>query len=89
MNHWIITTDFIEPSNNRRGEWLYASPRFPGNFTVANLPIEFRLYDGDGNLYYEGRMQNEDFDPLDDFGGPNAGCTEIKTRSAGGAWTTL
>ena len=49
---------------------------------------KFRLYDDDGILYYEGRMMMEDsrirpsdsecaLAPLDDYGAPDSGCTEI------------
>ncbi|MDJ0463081.1 hypothetical protein [Streptomyces sp. H27-C3] len=45
----------------------------------------FRMYDDDGVLNYTGRIVTAeddeggevDFAPLDDFGKPNAGCTEI------------
>ena len=50
--------------------------------------VKFRMYDGDGELYYEGRFMDTTLDghdlpetafgPLDDFGTPNAGCTHIK-----------
>lgn len=54
----------------------------------------FRMYDDDGNLYYEGVSDDDDssdaFDPLDDYGTPNAGCTTIKYRSSiTGQWETL
>lgn len=39
----------------------------------------FRLYDDDGNIYYEGLSDDfATFEPLDDYGTPNAGCTEIR-----------
>ena len=45
----------------------------------------FRMYDGDGMLYYTGRMLTTEgdteracFGPLDDFGKGNAGCTDIR-----------
>ena len=42
----------------------------------------FKMYDDDGELYYSGYSKPDaDFDPLDDFGMPNAGCTEIKYRN--------
>jgi hypothetical protein len=54
---------------------------------------EFRMYDDDGELYYTGLFagdaDSEDgFGPLDDFGRPNAGATEIKYRK-GNAWVGL
>lgn len=51
----------------------------------------FRLYDDDGNKYYEGVYVGEDedmFAPLDDFGGPNAGCTEIRYLE-NGEWSAI
>jgi len=43
---------------------------------------EFRIYDDDGELYYEGIMNEhcEGLDPLDDFGTPNAGATELRIK---------
>lgn len=39
----------------------------------------FKMKDGDGELVYRGRIIGayDGFEPLDDFGSPNAGCTEI------------
>ncbi len=55
---------------------------------------EFRMLDDDGTPYYEGfyvpgeNETGEDaFGPLDDFGQPNAGCTEIQYKE-GGEWVT-
>lgn len=52
--------------------------------TLADPNVEFfRMYDDDGNLYYTGCYLVTDdtdpdgFEPLDDFGRPNAGCTRI------------
>lgn len=54
---------------------------------------KFRLYDDDGELYYEGIMNEhcEGLDPLDDFGAPNAGCTELRVwkTGKGGGWETV
>jgi hypothetical protein len=51
---------------------------------------QFRMYDDDGEWYYTGRIVGEydGFEPLDDYGMPNAGCTEIKFLSDG-KWTTI
>ena len=52
----------------------------------------FKMYDDDGVLYYTGFITGEydGFEPLDDFGTPNAGCTEIRYRLKGsGAFETL
>ena len=59
----------------------------------------FRMYDGDDELYYEGRWVAdpniddeafEGFEPLDCFGAPNAGCTRLDYRNdTTGEWATL
>jgi len=54
---------------------------------------KFRLLDDDGEPYYLGRFfgdpsSEEAFAPLDDFGAPNAGCTEIQYLN-NGQWETL
>jgi hypothetical protein len=54
------------------------------------------MYDDDGLLVYEGRcncLDNPDedvdgFEPLDDFGEPNFGCTRIDYL-IDGEWKTL
>ena len=40
----------------------------------------FSMSDDDGECYYIGRIYGnyDGFEPLDDFGMPNAGCTQIK-----------
>jgi len=82
--NWIITTDHINdvekgltgPSNKSRH--------------TAN-ETDFQLLDDDGELYYTGTLFGdfEGFEPLDDFGMPNAGCTEIKLRGEDGKFRTL
>lgn len=46
----------------------------------------FKMYDDDGNLYYSGRYVGPDgedmFGPLEDYGTPNAGATEIRYRDS-------
>lgn len=52
----------------------------------------FRLYDDDGNLYYKGHIAGDyaGFEPLDDFGMPNAGCAYIQYRNPSTKeWETL
>jgi hypothetical protein len=56
---------------------------------AAGEGTRFRMLDDDGEIYYYGRWLEEDectedyyaepeFSPLDNFGAPNAGCTEIQ-----------
>lgn len=81
---WQITKDVLEGKavDIRSADWK------PG----VSLTQRFRMYDDDGYLYYEGvsdDSETEDgFAPLDDYGMPNAGCTEIRYLRDG-KWATL
>lgn len=52
---------------------------------------KFKMYDDDGELYYEGRIVGEcnELEPLDDFGMPNAGCTDIQYKNKEGKWESV
>ena len=61
-----------------------------------DLAREFQMWDDDGNLMYsgwcieaEGGMGEEGFAPLDDFGTPNAGATEIRYKNEKGQFEPL
>ena len=77
---WIITWDEI---NN--GE--YAGTQGPSEYDPDMLdhPSTFDLYDDDGIHYAGGVIFGEytGFEPLDDFGTPDWGCTAIKLN---GEW---
>ena len=68
----------------------------PRGFTGQphELDIPFKLYDGDGELYYTGRMnmgaldEYGDSDPLYCFGMPNAGATTLKVK-LNGTWQVV
>ena len=50
---------------------------------------KFRMYDDDDELYYQGYSNDSSsFAPLDDFGMPNAGCTDIRYWE-NGKWEAL
>lgn len=57
----------------------------------------FKIYDDDGELYYSGYFLGDSFDedafgPLDDYGAPNAGATEIRylrIKDGKEEWETL
>ena len=53
---------------------------------------KFRMLDDDGEVYYEGIFVGDDeFQPLDFFGTPTAGCTSIEywNPAHGGTWQPL
>lgn len=92
MNAWIIDVDHIAEPHNKPGTCFnavgVAGPRgYTGDGT--ELKEEFRMYDDDGELYYSGRCKERGFAPLDNFGMPNAGCTEIRFKNKQGQWETL
>jgi len=78
MNHWIITKDHID--SKLVG---IKSRSFPADLKPENMPVRFKMYDDDRQLYCEGRMMECDFDPLDDFGMGGLGCTELQYSKNG------
>jgi len=76
MAQWEITEDHInvgeDDKYNRKG---VQGPR--GFVDGIPMPFKFKMFDDDGELYYEGVCSEEDHAPLDDFGMPDAGATEI------------
>jgi len=93
---WIITNDKVEGSDEGT-----MGPHGMSDAMVACLEAgegrTFKMFDDDGEHYYTGRIITEDeeggseddFAPLDDFGMPNAGATEIRYRNAEGKFETL
>lgn len=88
MTAWIIVKDKIE--SDAVG---VTGPRTASESDVKRLQagegVRFRMLDDDGEIYYYGRQLAEsdadsgyggetEFAPLDNFGTPNAGCTEIQ-----------
>jgi hypothetical protein len=53
----------------------------------------FLIFDDDGNLYYSGMCDTcddeEAMGPLDNYGTPNAGATEIRYKNADGIFESL
>lgn len=100
---WIIDTDHLYWDDPSRGsnEAGTMGPRGISDDIAAELRSprngrKFRMYDGDSELYYSGRIitrdepgSEDDFAPLDDFGKPNAGCVEIRYLDESGNWGEL
>lgn len=64
----------------------------------AGRGLAFRMFDDDGELYYKGRWLEpegddwdgeQQFEPLNCFGTPNAGCTYIEYKNTAGKWEML
>lgn len=93
MYAWLITEDLIADSNekapcnaNAVGMTGPSRVQLTAEQILTHPEKEyFEMYDDDKSLYYKGYMvhdtKSEGFEPLDDFGGPNAGCTTIKYRN--------
>lgn len=86
---WIITKDCLGDDNNEAGAMGPADCHY-GSTQIAKSPHRFRMSDGDDIIYYYGRIIGEfdGFEPLDDFGLPNSGCTTIEYFK-NGDWETL
>ena len=84
---WIITEDLLNNDDGTTGPIDILSEI---NIRLINGEgREFRLLDDDNILYYRGRLiGGNGFEPLDDFGLPNAGCTTVQYKS-GNTWKSL
>lgn len=85
---WIVTADYISDDDcNNDGKQAgkqtvcVLGPRGISDDMTTRLKqgegVRFKMYDDDMTLYYEGKAINCDFEPLDHYGEPNAGCTSI------------
>jgi len=72
---WVITKDHISEGRDVG----VTGPRDADDAVKSN-PSRFSLYDDDDECYYEGMLYGdfEGFEPLDDYGTPNAGCVKMK-----------
>lgn len=102
---WLITRDvlydMVDAPEDVDGLINEAGTHGPSDAVLTREQIlehgvEFQMLDDDGELYYEGVVawatdykNGSGFEPLDDFGRGNAGCTEIRYRDTDGEWRTL
>lgn len=86
---WVITADHLhtgeEWETDATGTYGPRGATLEQRQRALEHGREFTMHDDDGEKYYTGKLwtKNEpgterDFVPLDDFGMPNAGCTEIR-----------
>jgi len=82
---WYIYESFIDNFDTEEAQAVEVyGPRGISDENSEKLKAgeghEFELYDDDRNLYYKGRVIGdfEGFEPLEDYGMPNAGCTLMK-----------
>lgn len=103
---WIILKDHLEGkdflvrsrdctiSNNHAKRLVKLESNKRRREIRKSMPIAFRLYDDDDELYFSGYQthgpRDDGFEPLDDFGEGYAGCTKIKYRNPKtGKWHLL
>lgn len=72
---WKITKVHLEGCEDEKGT---EGPRLHDP-TIEDNRQHFVMKDDDGETYYEGEIYGDydGFEPLDDFGRPNAGCARI------------
>jgi hypothetical protein len=90
---WVITRDYLD------GVPVHVcGPRTATDREIKLAGTQgkaFKIYDDDGILYYSGKCWTSEadsddmFGPLDDYGTPNAGATEIRYRNKDGKFETL
>jgi len=86
---WAMTTNFIDGQTKEDGNKAVSFDYEEGR----QLPYTFRIYDDDGELYFEGKSddnESEDaFSPLDEYAMPNYGATEIHYKNKTGRGFSL
>ena len=89
---WVITKDNLaeSPLESSVGTLGPHNCSEPAEHIKAR-GTKFRMKDDDGEIYYYGFIYGdyEGFEPLDDFGMPNAGCTSIEYKNKQGEWEAL
>jgi len=95
LRGWLITRDSLEHGTKHDAKGTYGPRRISKESLKAlkkNTDVceRFRMLDDDGEVYYYGRIiGGSGFEPLYDFGEPNAGCTEIQYIGSNGKWGPL
>ena len=77
-NEWLVNYDHLD----NRSRFVVSSKdlELRPNINIRKLQKtshQVQFFDGDGELYFLGRMETADFHPLDEFG-IDYGCTELK-----------
>lgn len=88
---WKITVDNVNRDSEDFNRTGFVSPDYVEG---TLLPFRFRMLDDDRNVCYYGNSDDCDseaaFEPLDDLGEPDAGCTVIEYyNSMNGSWEAL
>ena len=88
---FVITKEYLTPNS----DFQDATKEQLLQINKDGFTVHFMMYDDDDILYYGGYLKtdlegSEDaFAPLDDYGMPNAGCTDIKYKESDGKYHSL
>ncbi len=88
---FVVTKDYYSPNTY----FVDATDEQKDQIKKDGFTAHFKMYDDDDTLAYGGYLKTEldgteeAFAPLDDYGMPNFGCTDIKYRNADGTYSTL
>lgn len=88
---FVITKDYLEPNC----QFADATEVQKAQIKKDGFTVHFMMYDDDQELYYGGYLKTKlegsegAFRPLEDWGMPNAGCTDIKYKEADGKYHSL
>lgn len=89
--YFVITREFLSPGS----EFQDATKQQVNQIKKDGFTVAFRLFDDDGIHYYSGYLKTkyegceQAFRPLEDYGMPNAGCTDIKYLESDKKWHSL
>ena len=91
---YLITKDIIDIDAESEGAFGPCGTKYtPEQIKTHPNRQHFKMKDADGELYYEGYYVEEkgsdEFEPLDCFGMPAAGATEIHYRNSNGSYSIL
>ena len=83
---WVIDKDHYAEPHAKEGTNLNAkgiegpNSKHDLSLTINDNMGRFSMYDDDDQCVYEGRIwgRYDGFEPLDDYGTPNFGCTKVK-----------
>jgi hypothetical protein len=92
---WVITRDHLESKTAEPGAALVSGPSGAADEQISSAMATgypFIIKNDDGETYYSGYCWTADpefgdedlFGPLNDYGMPNAGATDILYREHGG-----
>jgi hypothetical protein len=86
----LLVSEAVEPQFRDRTGLVGPSDATASRDQIIELGKEFQMLDDDGNIIYSGfNLGRDDFAPLDDFGAPDAGCTQIQYRNVDGYFETI